>query len=249
MSLDGKIVVITGASRGIGRALAIGFSGEGATVVVSARTLRPASGVADGSLEETVDRITGSGGKALAIPCDVRVESEIRTLVDRTLAEAGPIDILINNAAISHQSDLDSLSVEEFDMVMSVNLRGPFITCKYVVPGMMERRRGNIINLTSRNAIWDSPEDLAYAPSKAALDRFSRNLAEELKPYNIAVNALSPGLVTSYMTRNWDPSDNPRGLEISPPEEVLPATLWLAQQDGSFTGHVLLRNDFGKTWP
>ncbi|MCH7997112.1 MAG: SDR family oxidoreductase [Chloroflexi bacterium] len=249
MALKDKVVVITGASRGVGRALAIGFSGEGATVVATARTLRPGAGVFEGSLEETVDQIAGAGGRALAIPCDMTVEAEIRALVDRTLAEAGPIDVLINNAGISHHGPLAGLSVEEFDRVMSVNLRGPFITCKYVVPGMMERRRGNIINLTSRNAIWDSPEDLVYGPSKAALDRFSKNLAEDLKPYNIAVNALSPGLIISYMTRNWDPSNNPRGLEISPPEVVLPAALWLAQQDASFTGHVLLRNDFRKTWP
>ncbi len=249
MTLKDKVVVITGASRGIGRALAIGFSREGATVVATSRTLRPGAGASEGSLEETVDQITGAGGRALAIPCDMTVEAEIRALADRTLAEAGPIDVLINNAGISHHGPLASLSVEEFDRVMSVNLRGPFITCKYVVPGMMERRRGNIISLTSRYAIWDSPEELVYGPSKAALDRFSQNLAVDLKPYNIAVNALSPGLITSYMTRNWDPCDNPRGLDISPPEVVLPAVLWLAQQDASFTGHVLLRNDFRKTWP
>ena len=81
------------------------------------------------------------------------------------------------------------------------------------------------------------------------MNRFTLNMAADLKQYNIAVNALSPGLVSSYMTRNWDPGDNPRGLVIEPAEVVVPATVWLAQQDASYTGKVLLRNDFGKTWP
>ena len=249
MTLKDKVVLITGASRGVGEAMAYGFAAEEAIVVAVARTLAPNTGEWQGSLQETVERIKESGGSALAIACDVTDESDVKEMVSRVESEAGPVDVLINNAGLSIRGSIVDMSVEEFDRVMAVNMRGPFLTCKYIVPSMMERRRGNIINVTSRQANWTDENHIAYGASKAALDRFTINMAEDLKPYNIAANAMSPGLITSYMTRNWDAGANPRGLVIEPGEVVVPATLWLAQQDASFTGKVLLRNDFGKTWP
>ena len=113
-----------------------------------------------------------------------------------------------------------------------------------------ERRAGNIINISSRSAIWDQENTPVYGASKTALDRFTRNLAVDLKPYNIAVNGLGPGLVESEMTRNWNPSLDLWGRMPSPAEEVVPATLWLAQQDASsFTGQVVHRDEFRQTWP
>ena len=249
MTFKDKVVVITGASRGVGEAMAYGFAAEGATVAAVARTLAPNTGDWEGSLEETVEKIRESGGRALAIACDVTDEPEVKAMVERVESEAGPVDVLVNNAGLSIRGSIVDLSVKEFDRVMAVNLRGPFLTCKYIVPSMMERRTGNIINVTSRQANWTDENHIAYGASKAALDRFTLNMAEDLKPYNIAVNAMSPGLITSYMTRNWDTGANPRGLAIESAEVVAPAMLWLAQQDASFTGKVLLRNDFGKTWP
>ena len=249
MTLKDKVVLITGASRGVGEALAAGFAGEGSMVVAVARTLAPNTGEWQGSLDETVERIGESGGRAVAMACDVTVEADVKSMVDRVRSEVGPVDVLINNAGLSIKGSIVDISVEEFDRVMAVNMRGPFLTCKYVAPMMMERRRGNIINVTSRQANWTEGNHIVYGASKAALDRFTLNMAEDLKPYNVAVNAMSPGLITSYMTRNWDPGKNPRGLVIEPAEVVVPATLWLAQQDASFTGRVLLRNDFGKSWP
>ena len=249
MTLKDKVVLITGASRGVGEALAYGFAGEGAVVAATARTLTPNTGDGAGSLEETVGRIRESGGRAHAYACDISEEDQVRSMVERVKSEAGAVDVLINNAGLSIKGSIADMSVEEFDRVMAVNMRGPFLTCKYVVPGMMERGRGNIINITSRQANWTESGHIAYGASKAALDRFTLNMAEDLKPYNIAANAMSPGLITSYMTRNWDPGNNPRGLAIEPAEVVVPSVLWLAQQDASFTGKVLLRNDFGKSWP
>ena len=249
MTLQDKVVLITGASRGVGEAIAYGFAEEGAFVAAVARTLMPGTGEGAGSLEETVERIRESGGRAIAIGCDVTDEGEVRAMVERVESEAGPVDVLINNAGLSIRGSITDMSVEEFDRVMAVNMRGPFLTCKYIVPGMMKRRRGNVINVTSRQANWTDENHIAYGASKAALDRFTLNMAEDLRPYSIAVNAMSPGLITSYMTRNWDAGVNPRGLVIEPAEVVVPATVWLAQQDVSFTGKVLLRNDFGKTWP
>ena len=229
--------------------MAYGFAAEGAIVAAVARTLAPNTGEWQGSLQETVERIKESGGRALALGCDVTDEADVKEMVKRVEEEVGPVDVLINNAGLSIRGSIVDMSVEEFDRVMAVNMRGPFLTCKYIVPSMMERRRGNIINVTSRQANWTDENHVAYGASKAALDRFTINMAEDLKPYNIAANAMSPGLITSYMTRNWDAGANPRGLVIELAEVVVPATLWLAQQDASYTGKVLLRNDFGKTWP
>ena len=248
--MEGKVVLITGASRGIGKALAVGFASAGATVVASARTTQTGSGVAPGSLEETVNQIRDSGGKALHFSCDVTSEEDVKALVDSTVAEAGPIDVLINNAGIEVTGFVTELDTAEFENVLTVNVVGPFLLCKYVVPGMIERRSGNIINISSRAAIWDQENTPVYGASKAALDRFTRNLAVDLKPYNIAVNGLGPGLVESEMTRNWDPSLDLWGRMPSPAEEVVPATLWLAEQDASsFTGQVVHRDEFRQTWP
>lgn len=249
VGLRDKVVLITGASRGVGEAMAYGLAAEGAMVAAVARTIAANTGEWQGSLEETVDKISESGGRAISIGCDVTDEEEVKTMVSRVESEVGPVDVLINNAGLSIRGSIGEISVEEFDRVMAVNMRGPFLTCKYIVPSMMERGRGNIINVSSRQAKWTEAGHIAYGASKAALDRFTLNMAEDLKPYNIAVNAMSPGLITSYMTRNWDAGANPRGLVIEPAEAVVPATVWLAQQDASFTGKVLLRNDFGKTWP
>ena len=244
------MVLITGASRSIGKALAIGFAAEGAIVVASARTQTPGTGAAEGSLDETVQAILRAGGKAVAIPCDISQEEQVKNLVSRTLSEVGPIDVLINNAGIYHWGSALGLSAEEFDRVVAVNLKGPFLMCKHVLPGMMERRQGNLINISSRNAIWEEPNSPVYGPSKAGLERFTLNLAAEMKPYDIAVNALGPGLVLSEMTRGWEPSRDPLGRVPDPPEVVVPAALWLAQQNAStFTGRVVHRDEFGDKWP
>ena len=250
MTLEGKVVLVTGASRGIGKALAVGFAREGAIVVASARTQSAGTGSADGSLEETVQEIVGAGDRAIAIPCDVVQEEQVKDLVDRAVAEVGPIDVLINNAGLSHNGSHLYLSVEEFDRVLAVNVRGPFLLCKHVLPGMMERRQGNVINISSRNAVWNLADSPVYGPSKAALDRFTLNLAVEMRPYNIAVNALGPGLVVSEMTKDWDTSRDTWGRMPDRPKVVIPAAVWLAQQDAStFTGRVVHRDEFGETWP
>ena len=244
MSLKDKVIVVTGASRGIGRALARGFAADDAIVVVAARTLRPGTGVREGSLEETVQQITEAGGKAVAIPCDVAEEDQIKTLVERTLAEVGPIDVLVNNAAHLRAGPIVDFDVADWDRVMAVTVRGPFLTCRYILPGMMERRQGSIINFSSHTSIRTDPETPVYGAAKAALDRFTLNLALDMEPYNIAVNGLRPGRIASH---GW--SDQ-FGRIPSPPEVVIPPVLWLAQQDAStFTGHVVHRDEFGKTWP
>ena len=256
MSLKGKVAVVTGASRGIGRALALGLAKEGATVVATARTLTPGSGSNKGSLEETVRQITDSGGLAVPIACDVASEAEIRALVDRTLMDAGPVDILVNNAGELRLGLLTEFDAIDFDAVMAVNVRGPFLACRGFLPGMMERKSGSIVNISSRVASMVTTESWAYGASKAALNRLTVNLAEEVRPDGIAVNGLCPGVIRTSMTDKLsrsiddskvDPDDS--GVELEMPEVVVPAALWLAQQDAStFTGNVVYREDFGKSW-
>ena len=250
MSLQGTVVVITGASRGIGRALAVGFAAEGATVVAAARTQRLGEGSAEGSLEETVRQITDAGGKAIAAQCDVADEAQVKALVDRTLAEAGPIDVLINNAGILLSGLLTEIDTAAWDQAMAVNVRGPFLTCKYVLPGMIERRKGNIINITSRAAGRDDVNRLPYAATKAALERLTLNLAMDMKSHNIAVNILGPGLIQSRPLAPGQEPTNRDGRVAEAPETVVPAALWLAQQTAeNFTGRVVHRDEFGDKWP
>ena len=250
MNLQGAVVVITGASRGIGRALAVGFAAEGAMVVAAARTQRLGEGSAEGSLEETVRQITDAGGKAIAAQCDVADEAQVKALVDRTLAEAGPIDVLINNAGILLSGLLTEIDTAAWDQAMAVNVRGPFLTCKYVLPGMIERRKGNIINITSRAAGRDDVNRLPYAATKAALERLTLNLAMDMKSHDIAVNILGPGLIQSRPLAPGQEPTNRDGRVAEAPETVVPAALWLAQQTAeNFTGRVVHRDEFGDKWP
>ena len=248
MQLSNKVTLITGASRGIGQALAVGFAAQGATVVAASRTQHPVQDGPEGSLEETARRITRTGGRVLSVPCDVSDEGQVKALVERVLARLGAIDVLINNAGILLEGPIAQFDTADWDQVMAVNIRGPFLMCKYVLPVMMERRRGSVINLTSRGAVWDMPDSPAHGPSKAALERFTLNLALDMKSYNIAVNALGPDRISSSLVP--PEKDDPSAGGRLPPEEVVPAAAWLAQQDAStFTGRIVYRTDFGGTWP
>ena len=219
-------------------------------VVAAARTQRLGEGSAEGSLEETVRQITDAGGKAIAAQCDVADEAQVKALVDRTLAEAGPIDVLINNAGILLSGLLTEIDTAAWDQAMAVNVRGPFLTCKYVLPGMIERRKGNIINITSRAAGRDDVNRLPYAATKAALERLTLNLAMDMKSHDIAVNILGPGLIQSRPLAPGQEPTNRDGRVAEAPETVVPAALWLAQQTAeNFTGRVVHRDEFGDKWP
>lgn len=242
--LRDKVVLVTGASRGIGRALAVGFAQEGAFVVAVARTQTGAD-----SLEGTVQQIVGSGGKAVAVACDVTKENEVNRVVDTALTTFGRIDVLVNDAGVNVRGIVLELAAESWDQIMAVNVRGPFLMCKHALPIMIRRGRGNVINITSSTSQHYVRGDVAYSTSKAALNRFTLNLAEEVRQYNIAVNLLTPGLVESHLTRDWTPSGPEDTRHPSPPQAVVPAAVWLACQDAStFTGRVVSRYDFGKTW-
>lgn len=192
MKLQGKVAIITGASRGLGKAFAMDFAREGAHIVVAART--ETEGKLPGTIYETAEEIRKLGARALPLRCDVTREESINETVQKTLKEFGRIDILVNNAAVAWWPPITETPLKRFELVLRVNLIGPFLMVKAVLPGMIERKSGSIINISSlaANKRVRGFSGISYGVSKAALERFTWGLAAELGQYNIAVNAIKP---------------------------------------------------------
>ena len=256
MQMKGLVAIVTGASRGLGRAIAKEYAREGAKVAVTARPHSPTG--LPGTIDQTAQDIQQAGGEALSIPCDVTDEEQVRAMVSQVMDHYGQIDVLVNNAGLFMLSKKPFLEIEpeQWDQLWAVNVRGPYLTCRYVLPVMMQQHRGSIINIGSRAA--DSPRsgDTAYAGSKVAVHMFSLCLAEEMREYNIAVNVLSPGALKSegsleeIARRGFDPWARKDGLGRADPAVVGPSAVFLAVQSAeTFTGRVVLRAEFGKTWP
>jgi 3-oxoacyl-[acyl-carrier protein] reductase len=223
--LAGRTALVTGASRGIGRYVAQRLASAGATVVVTARSMTQsvarsrfdATRIIPGTLTETVDLITQAGGKAVALETDLLNPSQRDTLIARAKDAAGPIDILINNAGSGQLAPIAEMSLATFDLTVDQYLRVPFVLAQAVVPDMKARGAGWIVNLSSVTAL-PAPRPFSQTPQtggrvmygaiKAALNRFTQGLAEELLQDNIAVNAVAPS--TGIRT--------PGGAELFPPD-------------------------------
>ncbi len=237
MKLENKVAIVTGASRGIGKAIAIALAKNGANVVVAARTEQE-GGRLPGTIHKTADEIRALGRHALAIRTDVTKEEEVAELARKTLQEFGAIDILVNNAGIDAPGKVLDIPIKRWDLVIAVNLRGAFLCTKVVLPTMVTRRSGNIINLSSVVGTRMILFDVAYGVAKAAIERFTRGLAEELKDYNIAVNALCPSLTDTEGFGQWMPGVDRSGWQR--PEMWGKYAVFLANQDASsLTGKVL----------
>ena len=248
MQMEGMVAIVTGASRGLGRAIAKAYAKEGARVVVTGRPHSPTG--LPGTAEQTAHDIQRAGGEALAVPCDVTEEDQVKSMAQQVIDRYGKIDVLVNNAGIMIPSEpfLD-IGPDRWDELWAVNVRGPYLTCRYVIPIMMRQRRGSIVNIGSRAADVPRNGGTAYSSSKAALHMFSLCLAEELREYNIAVNVLSPGALKSEGSSviPWAQHDWHERVE---PEECGPSAVFLALQTAeTLTGQVKLRAEFGKTWP
>ncbi len=237
MKLEGKVAIVTGASRGIGKAIALALAKEGAHVVVAARTERE-GGPLPGTIHKTADEIRALGRYGLAIKTDITKEESVEELARRTLLEFGAIDILVNNAGINFPGKVLDIPVKRWDLVIAVNLRGTFLCTKAVLPTMVKRRSGSIINLSSVVGTRMIMFDVAYGVAKAAIERFTHGLAEELKEYNIAVNALCPSLTDTEGFGQWMPGVDRSGWQR--PEMWGQYAVFLANQDASsLTGRVL----------
>jgi citronellol/citronellal dehydrogenase len=242
MKLDGKVAIVTGGSRGIGKQICLTLAQEGALVVVVARTENEGERRLPGTIYQTADEIRASGGTALPIRTDITVDEDIERMVQRTLSEFGRIDILVNDAAVNINSTVADLPVKRWDLMMRVNLRGTFICTKSVLPTMMAQRSGNIMCMTSVAAKRQAPPgEVCYSITKAGIELFCWGLAQEVREYNIAVNDLYPtgGVMTNgfkevFKRRSFSDEDINR---MKAPEQIAEAALWIVQQDAStFTG-------------
>ena len=236
--LDGKIAIVTGASRGIGAAIAERFGAEGAAVAVAARTTEPGQSRFHGTITNTAAAIREAGGTAVAIPADLSKPEDRQHLADQAAHELGPVDILVNNAAVTYFTPVADFSPKRFGLMFAVQVEAPFELAKLVLPGMRQRGRGWILNISSGAARHPSlpPGRFAigstvYGMCKAAIERFSTGLAAELYEENIAVNALSPTLVVPtpgtifhHLTSEDDPN-------AEPPAVMAEAALMLCHAD------------------
>ncbi len=232
MKLEGKIAIVTGSSRGIGKAIAIGLAREGANVVAAARTVVEKQGL-PGTIDKTADEIRALGRQAMAVQCDVSNEESVQATVRQTLDQFGRIDILINNAAVAFYAPVVETPTKRWDLVQRVNLGGTFHCTKAVLPKMVEQRSGSIINISSpAGTMTFAPSGVAYAVSKAAIERFTVCLSTEVGQHNIAVNCLMPARpVDTEGMRFWNPeTDWSRWAKA---DAMVKAAIFLAAQDGS----------------
>ena len=242
MKLKGKVAIVTGGSRGIGKQICLAFAKEGASVAVVARTEKEGQARLPGTIHQTVAEIKEAGGQALAVRTDITVDEDVESMARQTLDEFGRIDILVNNAAANQNAKVADLSIKRSDLMMRVNLRGNFVCTKAVLPTMMEQKSGNILAMTSIAAKRGAPPgEVCYSITKSGIELFCWGLAKEVKEYNIAVNDLYPtgGVTTDgfkhvFRKMKLDVSIMKR---MKSPEQIAEAALWIAQQDAdSFTG-------------
>ena len=195
MKLSNKVAIVTGSSRGIGKAIAIGLAKEGAKVVVAARAETEDEKL-PGTIYKTADEIQASGGSALPIKCDVTDERSVNDMVAKALAEFGHVDIMVNNAGVAFYYPVIETPLKRWELVLRVGLTGAFLCSKAVLPKMIEQKGGSIINISSlaadQRVLSEVSTGVAYAVAKAGLDRFTLGLAEEVGRYNIAANAVKP---------------------------------------------------------
>lgn len=234
MKLNGKVAIVTGSSRGLGKAIAVGLAKEGANVVIAARSQSDKEGL-PGTIFNTADEIKGLGAEALAIACDVTDEASVNNMVQMTLEQFGHIDVLVNNAGIAFYYPVLETPVKRWEIILKVNLTGAFLCSKAVLPNMIERKTGSIINISSLAADERDegavPTGVAYAVSKAGLDRLTLGLATEAGRYNIAVNALKPHrVVDTDGMRLWQPDADQSSWQSA--DMMIKATVLLACQDG-----------------
>lgn len=238
-SLSGKTALVTGAARGIGRAVAVRLAAEGAAVALNYR------GSAE-KAEETAEEIRAAGGSALTVQADVSDQKSVQEMFSRVLGEFGHLDILVNNAGITRDALLIGMKEEQFDAVIDANLKGCFFCMQEAAKKMIRQRSGRIISISSFSGIHGNAGQINYSASKAGIVGMTKTAARELSGRNITVNAVAPGFVDTDMTAVL--SDKVKEAifaqiplkRIARPEEIAAAVAFLAGEDaGYITGQVI----------
>jgi len=237
--LEGKVAVVTGASRGIGRAIALKLAEEGAKVVVNY------SG-SQAKAEEVVAMIQENGGEAIAVQASVSQTEEVTALMDAAVKTYGSLDILVNNAGITRDNLIMRMKEDEWGDVLNTNLKGVFLCTKAVTRQMMKQRAGRIINISSIVGVAGNAGQANYVAAKAGVIGLTKTTAKELASRNILVNAIAPGFIETEMTEQL-PEDIKQGMltqiplaKLGQPEDIAKAVAFLASEDANYmTGQTL----------
>lgn len=241
MRLKGKVAVITGSSRGVGRAVALAYAREGASIVVNYASNKNAAG-------EVVAAIKEMGGRAIAFRADVAKAAEAEALVQTTIEQFGGLDILVNNAGFSRPAMLLKMSEEQWDQVLDVHLKGTFFCTQFAARHMAQQNRGKIINVTSVAGIVGTVGQINYSAAKGGLISFTKSAARELARFSICINVISLGIVATDMTEKIRTDEKLKEIymnrillkRFAQPDDISPAFVFLGSDESSYiTGQLL----------
>ncbi|MHC4481997.1 MAG: SDR family NAD(P)-dependent oxidoreductase [Planctomycetota bacterium] len=221
--LNGKVAIVTGAGRGVGRAICVALAKDGASIVLASR--------ATDKLKETADQVTAAGAKAEIVVADLAEEESIKNLVKVTNGKFGRLDILVNNAGVTHSAKLEETATADWDRLFKVNTRAPFILCRQALPLLKKSEAAYIINIVSIVGVKCYPLQSAYTASKHALRGMTKSLAEELRGTNVRVHSICPGGIDTDMIQQIRPDIKKE--DLMQPEEIAELVVYLVTHKGN----------------